>query len=139
VIILKPISNDKRLNIIEAKQRKESVENIIKWFNVSASSISRIWNKYLKTGDYSAIPYTGRKSDISKEKEDEIREYIRNHNDATLEEMIEALSINLTVSGLSRHLDKMDLSYKKRRSTLKTNNERMLSSPEKNGRKTKST
>ena len=117
-----PISNDKRQNIIEAKQRKEPIEAIIKWFNVSASSISRIWNKYLKTGDYSAIPYAGRKSDISKQKDEEIRKYIHAHNDATLEEMLEVLSLSLTVSGLSRHLDKMGLSYKKRHYTQTGNN-----------------
>ena len=95
---MQPISNDKRQNIIEAKRRKEPVINIIMWFNVSASSISRIWNKYLKTGTYSAIPYTGRKSGISEEKDDELRDCISKNNDKTLEEMIEALSINLTVS-----------------------------------------
>jgi len=114
---LKPISNDKRQNIIEAKQRGEKAEAIIKRFNVSASSISRIWNKYRKTGDCSPIPYPGRKSEISEEKDNEIRDYINENNDATLEEMIEALSINLTISGLSRHLDKMGLSFKKRRFT----------------------
>ena len=119
---MQPISNDKRQNIIEAKQRKEPVNAIVKWFNISASSISRIWNKYLKTGEYSAIPYTGRKSDISEEEDGEIREYISKNNDATLEEMIEALSIKLTVSGLSRHLDKMGLSYKKRHFTQTDSN-----------------
>jgi len=136
---MKPISNDKRQNIIEAKQRKENVASIIKWFNVSASSISRIWNKYLKTGDYSAIPYTGRKSDISEEKDDEIRNYINKNNDATLEEMVEALSINLTVSGLSRHLDKMGLSYKKRRYTQMDESDPMLSKNVRVGKNSKKT
>ena len=134
---MQPISNDKRQNIIEAKQRNESVEIIIKWFNVSASSISRIWNKYLKTGDYSSIPYAGRKSDITKEKDDEIREYIKNNNDATLEEMIEALSINLTISGLSRHLNKMDLSYKKRHCTRTVSSGQTLSKNARDGKKSK--
>jgi len=136
---MQPISNDKRQNIIEAKQRKEPVTAIIKWFNVSASSISRIWNKYLQTGNYSAIPYTGRKSDISKEKDNEIRDYISQNNDATLEEMIEALSISLTVSGLSRHLDKMGLSYKKRRYTQTGSSVRTLSRNVQDGKKSKKT
>jgi transposase len=114
---MKPVSEDKRRNIVEAKKRGETVETIIKWFNVSASTISRIWNKYLKTGGYAAMPYKGRKSDITAEKDTEIRNYIHAHNDSTLEETIEALSLNLTVSGLSRHLRKMGLSYKKRRFT----------------------
>ena len=122
---MQPISNDKRWNIIEAKQRKEPVSLIVKWFGVSESSISRIWNKYLKTGEYNAIPYTGRKSDISEEKDEEIRATIKKNNDMTLEELIEKLSLNLTVSGLSRHLDKMGLSYKKRHYTQMGKSEQM--------------
>jgi len=134
---VQPISNDKRESIIEAKKRKEPVTAIIKWFNVSASSISRMWNKYLKTGEYSAIPYAGRKSDITEEKDNEIRAYISKNNDATLEEMIEALSLNLTVSGLSRHLDKMGLSYKKRHFIQTGNNVLTLSKNARDGRKFK--
>jgi transposase len=134
---MRPISNDKRQNIIEAKQRKEPVNAIIKWFTVSASSISRIWNKYLETGDYSAIPYVGRKSDISEEKDNEIRDYIRKNNDAALEEMIEVLSINLTVSGLSRHLDKMGLSYKKRHFTQTDSSVPTLPKSVRDGRESK--
>src|SRR5215470_9287216 len=69
VIIVKPISNDKRESIIAAKQRNEPVEQIKKWLGLSNSTISRVWNKYLKTGSYEPIPYTGRKSDISPEKD----------------------------------------------------------------------
>ena len=118
MIIVKPISNDKRENIIAAKKRKETVEEIKKWLNVSDSTISRIWNKYLKTGSYEPIPYTGRKSDISPEKDDEIRAKIKETPDITAEKLIEELSLNLTTSGLYRRLARMGLSYKKRRSTL---------------------
>ena len=115
---MKPISYDKRSNIIAAKQRKESVEQIKKWLNISESSISRVWNKYLKTGSYEPIPYTGRKSDVSPEKDEEIKAKIAEKPDITAEELIRELSLNLTTSGVYRHLAKMGLTFKKRRSML---------------------
>jgi len=121
---MKPISNDKRENIIAAKQRKESVEQIKKWLNVSSSTISRVWNKFLKTGSYEAIPYTGRKSDITPQKDEEIKSTIKEKPDITAEELIEKLSLNLTTSGLYRRLSKMGLSFKKRRCMLMDKNEK---------------
>ena len=134
---MKPISNDKRADIIAAKQRNESVKNIMQWFNVCERTIGRIWNKYLKTGTYEAIPYTGRKSDITKEKEEEIYKKVKETPDITLEDLIEELDINLTVSGLSRHMAKMGLTLKKRLSMLMEKDEKMLYKEEKNGKNNK--
>ena len=125
MIVLKPISNETRANIIGAKQRNESVEQIKKWLNVSASSISRIWNKFLRTGEYAPIPYTGRKSNITPEQDEKIRAIILDKPDITADELIAVLSLPITTSGLYRRLPKMDLTYKKRRSILMDKTERM--------------
>jgi transposase len=101
---MQPVSNDKRADIVAAKQRGESVVTIKKWFNISDSSISRIWNKFKKTGSYTPIPYTGRKSDITPETDIKIRVKIKETPDITLDELINELSLNLTVSGLSKRL-----------------------------------
>ena len=114
---MQPISNDKRADIVAAKQRGESVTTIKKWFNISESTISRIWNKFKNTGSYKPIPYTGRKSDITPETDNKIRAKIKETPDITLDELINELSLNLTVSGLSKRLESMDLSFKKRRLT----------------------
>ena len=108
-----------------AKQRQETVEQIKKWLNISDSTISRIWNRFKKTGSYEAIPYAGRKSDIPPEKDDEIRAKIMERPDITADELIAELSLNLTQSGLYRRLAKMGLTFKKRRSILMDKNERM--------------
>lgn len=126
MIALKPITNDKRENIIAAKERKESVETIKKWLNVSDSTISRIWNKYLQTGSYNPVPYTGRKSDITAEQDKQIRATILKTPDITIEKLIVELSINLTTSGMYRHLAKMELTLKKRRSILVDKSVKML-------------
>jgi transposase len=110
---MQPISNDKRADIIKAKQRNESVETIKEWFNISESSISRIWNKFLKTGSYLPIPYVGRKSDITPAQDEQIRLKIKENCDIRLEDLISELSLELTISGLSRHLKKMGISLKK--------------------------
>jgi len=126
VTVVKPISNEMRRNIIAAKQRNETVEQIKKWLNVSESTISRIWNKFKKTGTYEPIPYTGRRSDIPPEKDDEIRAKIKERPDITANELIDELSLNLTTSGLYRRLAKMGLSYKKRRCIRMDKSERTL-------------
>lgn len=124
--IMQPISNDKRADIIAAKKRKEPVTVIKKWFNVSDSTISRIWNKYLKTGSFFPIAYTGRKSDITPEQDESIRLKIAENCDITIEKLIAELQLEITVSGLSRHLDKMGLSFKKRHSIQTIKSEKML-------------
>jgi len=114
---MQPVSEDKRADIVEAKLRGESVEKIQAWFHVSKRTIGRIWVKFKRTGSYAPTPYAGRKSVITPETDEKIRARILENPDVTLEALIEELSLNLTISGLSRRLAKMGLSYKKRRST----------------------
>jgi transposase len=87
---------------------------MIKRFNVSESSISGVRNKFLKPGSFLPMPYTGRKSDITAARDEAIRAKIKENCDITPEKLISELGLKLTISALSRHLDKMDLSYKKR-------------------------
>jgi len=135
--IMQPISNDKRADIITAKQRQEPVKSIKRWFNVSDSTISRIWNKYLKTGSFLPIPYKGRKSDITSQQDEQIRLKIQENCDITIEKLISELQLNITVSGLSRRLEKMDLSFKKRLCTRTTKSEKMSSKNVKFGENSK--
>lgn len=119
---MRPTDDKTRENIILAKKRGEKREKIAYWLNVSISTIDKIWRRFKDTGSYSAIPYQGRKSDISKEMDDKIRAEISEIPDITLEKLIEKLSLTLTVSGLSRRLHKMGISYKKRHSSQTNKN-----------------
>lgn len=110
---MRPVSNDKRADIIAAKKRKESVKTIKAWFNVSESTISRIWNQYLKTDSFLPIPYTGRKSNITADQDEAIRSKIEENCDITREKLISELQLNIKESGLSRHLKKIGLSLRK--------------------------
>jgi transposase len=121
--MVRPISNDKRADIIAAKQRNEPVAQIKKWFNTSERTISRIWNKYQKTGKYNPTPYTGRKSKLTPKQDQQIKDTITNTPDITLLELNDKLSLNLTEGGLSFHLKKMGLTFKKRHSMQTAKNE----------------
>jgi transposase len=112
---MRPVSNDKRSDIVAAKQRGESVAEIKRWLSVSDSTISRIWNMFKKTGAFAPLPFTGRKSRIPARKDEDIRARLKQQPDITLEALIAEHALGLTVSGLSRRLAKMDLSYKKKR------------------------
>jgi len=62
---------------------------------------------YQKTGKYQLTPYTGRKSKLSKEQDQKIKDTITKTPDITLIELNEELYLNLTKGGLSIHLKKM--------------------------------
>ena len=114
---MRPITNEKRKIIIEAKKRGESEKDIMEWVEgVSRSSISKIWKRFRETGSYLPKPYTGNNRKITKEQTELIRETIREIPDITLLELIDKLDLNVSESGLSKHLKKMGLTYKKRHS-----------------------
>ena len=121
--MVRPVSDDKRADIIAAKQRNEPVAQIKKWFNINERTISRIWNKYQKTGKYQPTPYTGRKSKLTTQQDQQIKDTITETPDITLLELIDKLSLNLTEGGLSFHLKAMGLTFKKRHSMLMDKNE----------------
>jgi len=112
--MVRPVSEDKRTNIIDAKKRNEPTKQIKKWFNISERTISRIWNKYQKTGSHKPKPYTGRKSKLTPKQDQQIKDTITETPDITLNELNEKLSLGLTEGGLSYHLKKMGFSFKKR-------------------------
>jgi transposase len=112
-----------RENIVLAIQRKEKRNTIATWLNISISTIDKVWHKFKKTGTYQPIPYTGRKSTLTEKQEKEIRNKIQQTPDITLNELIDELSLDLTESGMSRHLKAMGLTFKKRRFMLMAKNE----------------
>ncbi|MDR1993830.1 MAG: hypothetical protein LBQ98_10160 [Nitrososphaerota archaeon] len=126
-----------RENIVLAMQRKEKRNTIAMWLNISISTIDKVWHKFKKTGAYLPIPYTGRKSTLTNKQEEQIRTKIKQTPDITIIELIDELSLDMTESGLSRHLKKMDLTFKKRRSMQTAKNEQMLLKNAENGKKSK--
>lgn len=114
MIILKPISNEKRELLIEAKKRGETEKEIAKWLQISGSSVTAIWRLYRDTGNYLPAPYPGRQPVLSDEKWEEIKKYVSDNPDKTLEEIIEELALPIRKSRLSVLLIKEGYSFKKR-------------------------
>jgi transposase len=119
VIVLRPISNEKRELIIEAKQRGEKEGAIATWLKISKRSVGTIWKLFRNTGGFQAAKYTGRKSRLSSEKIDEISSALNENPDITLNELIERLSLPIKKSQLSKLLIKLGFSYKKKLSIRK--------------------
>jgi transposase len=82
-----------------------------------------VWRKFRETGAYLPIPYTGRKSTLTAEQDRQIKTKIAETPDITLNELRAELSLDLSESGLSLHLKKIGLPFKKRRSTQMAKNE----------------
>jgi transposase len=108
-----PISNEKRELLIAAKKRGETEKSIAKWLEISTSSVTLIWKQYRKTGGYLPAPYPGRKPILTAEKFEEAKKYVTKNPDATLEEIIEALSLPIHKSRLSVLLIEAGFSLKK--------------------------
>ena len=111
---MRPSGYDIRNRIIAAKLRGEKREAIALWLGVSVSTVDKVWKLFLTTGSILPKPYKGRTSMFDEETERKLIEAIKNSPDATLQELIDELSLPITVSGLWRKLDKMGISFKKK-------------------------
>ena len=121
---MRPVPDEKREIIIEAKKRGESEKTILNWINdISRSSITKIYKQYQTTGNHKPKPYPGSKSKLTKQQDQQIKNKIKQTPDITLNELIDELELNLTESGLSRHLKDMGLTFKKRHSMQTAKNE----------------
>ena len=126
---MRPVSNDKRELIITAKQRGENEKTIMKWLNISRSTITKIYKRYQITGNIQPKPYKGNNRKITPEIEEKIKTALKNKPDTTTTELIAELDLKISKSGLSKHLAKMNLSYKKRHSTQRTKTRRCHQNP----------
>jgi transposase len=134
---MKPISNEKRELLIEAKVRGEKEKDIAKWLKISESSVTVIWKRYRETGSIKPTPYPGREPILAAEKFNDVKLYIRKYPDATLDEIIEALSLPIHKSRLSVLLIEAGLSFKKRPYTQKSNSVKTYRRSAKSGKKRK--
>lgn len=121
----KPISNEKRRDIIKHMQSGESKGNIAKWLFVCVRTVTRVWNKFQEVGSYEPEPSNcGRKPLVSAETMDEIIRRIEEQPDITLNELIEAFLLRISESALSKRLKKAGLTYKKRLFTQRSKSAR---------------
>ncbi len=116
---MRPISNEKRELLIEAKKRGETEKSIAKWLDISERSVTTIWRLYRETGSYLPAPYPGRQPILTPEKWEEVKNLVAKEPDKTLDEIITELALPIRKSRLSVLLIKAGLSFKKRAFTLR--------------------
>ena len=121
-----PYSNDLRKRIIDAKLKGIPEAQIAAEKDVHKSTVRNIWALYLETGSYEPRPNpNGRKSVLSAEQRENVKNTIIERPDITLQELIEELSLPIGISGLCKIVKKLGFRYKKRRYTPANNSEKM--------------
>ena len=111
----KPLSNDFRKRIIDAKLRGDTEDKIASDKSVSKSTVTKLWALYKATGSYKPRPNpNGRKPLLSRQQLDTISQTIEEHPDITLFELIDKLCLPIGKSALSNAIRlKLGFRYKK--------------------------
>ena len=130
----KPLSPEKRADIIFHKTNKETEENIAKWLRINKSTVTKTWKSYKNAASFeSKLNTRGRKPAFGQDVLEKIIARIKEKPDITLLELIEEFNLEISESGLSKKLNKINLNFKKRHFTLKTNNEKTFKNNGENG------
>jgi transposase len=114
----KPLSLEKRADIIKHMQAGESKKDIARWLFISIYSVKRIWNKYSIQGSYEPEPQnSGRKPLVSDETMNQVVSKIRETPDITLLELIDEFDLPISQAALSKRLIGLGFTYKKNASS----------------------
>jgi putative transposase len=118
----RPLSDDLRKRIIDAKLRGDTEDKIAVEKDVHKSSVTKIWALYKKTGSYKPRPNpNGRKPILSPQQLEQITEKITMQPDITLQELIDELELPVCISALCRIINnKLKLKFKKNTSSQRT-------------------
>lgn len=111
----RPLSNDLRKRIIDAKLRGDTEDVIAREKEVNKSTITKLWALYRETGSYEARPNpNGRKAVLSQQQLESITNRINEQPDIALQELIDEYNLPVCVSALCRTVNnKLGLRFKK--------------------------
>ena len=122
----KPITNEKRADIVKHIQAGESKEDVAKWLFITLRTVNRVMKRYHETGCHKALPNAGgQKPLITEETMNLVVSKIKEVPDITLLELIEAFDLPFSESALSRRITRLGLTYKKRHSIQMDENAKM--------------
>jgi len=117
---MRPYSNDLRERIIRAYRIGDSsLRDIAKRFMVSLNFVWLLWQQYLTTGSIDPKPHAGGQASVmTPERLEDLRDLVKEQNDATLEELKEKFrqktGISVSNGTISRALKKLNLTRKKK-------------------------
>lgn len=115
---METISLDLRRRIVKAyDQGRSTREEVAARYEVSLGMVKKLIQQRRHTGDIAARHHrSGRKPKILAVHQRQLRALLKNKPDLTLEELRGALGLECTLPAIHYTLEKMGLSYKKRRS-----------------------
>jgi transposase len=113
----KPISDEKRADIVRHMEAGKSKGDIAEWLFVCIRTVTRVWNKFCATGSFAPDPQnSGMKPRVSEETMLRVEARVREVPDITLLELIEEFELPISQVALSKRLRKLGYTYKKKRS-----------------------
>jgi transposase len=115
---MRTISLDLRERILTAYDRQEGArEQIAHRFRVSLGLVKKLLQQRRRTGDIAPRHrYSGRKPMIVQTHQSQMRELLVRKPDMTLKELRQAMALDCSLPAIHYVLEKMGLTYKKRRS-----------------------
>jgi len=123
----KTLSVDLRERIVAAYDAKEGTrEEVAKRFKVSLGMVKKLLTQRERTRDLRPRHrFSGRKARLMPQRGPELKRLIAREPDLTLAEMKERLKLDCTVAAIHWVLNKLGLTYKKRRSMRPSKTGRM--------------
>jgi transposase len=107
-----------RKRIVELYQQQFTTKQIAELFGVARSGVRRVKQRLRERGTLEDRPArVGRKPLMTPEVQQQIREHIARHPDATREELKAALDLTVSVQSISKWLKRLGLPLKKSPST----------------------
>jgi transposase len=117
---MRPISNDLRRRIITAIQENEqSQPEIAERFDVSLSTLEKLWHRFRVTGKFEALPHAGGRKRLLEADEELLRAEVAAQPDITLAELSSKVAARksqppVSLSTVSEELRRLGLPRKKR-------------------------
>ena len=126
---------DLRERILAAYDRGEGTrEQVASRFCVSLGMVKKLLQQRRHSGDIAPRHHrSGRKPRIMESHREQLRALLENKPDLTLRELREALGLDCTLQAIHYVLEKMELTYKKRRSEPASKTAKTSSKPGRSG------
>ena len=106
---MRPISEDLRRRVIEYINLGNNYATASRKFDVSYTSVHRLYSMYKETGSYKAKPYPGKRAMLSN---DEFISYVDSHPNATLAQI--GLHFGMSAKSAHYYMKKCNYRYKKK-------------------------
>ena len=114
---MKPYSQDWRERVIAALKAGETQAAVAARFSVHKSTVEKWWHRHRETGSCAALPHASGPQRTLRACDDFIRAEVKQHPDATLDELCARVQADRGVSAspsmMCRELQHLDLPRKK--------------------------